>query len=96
MALYHFRDAGRKIDLYRDTLIPKAEQSLNVTQQAFSAGQADFLDLIDTQRVLLEFKLSYERALAHRAQRLAEIEKLVGEDVPRTDQVTTRTGGESP
>jgi outer membrane protein TolC len=85
MALYGFRDAERKIDLYRDTLIPKANQSLKVTQQAYEAGSADFLDLIDAQRVLLEFELSYERALTNRAQRLAEIEMLVGADVPRAE-----------
>jgi len=85
MALYGFRDAERKIDLYRDTLIPKAKQSLKVTQQAYEAGATDFLDLIDSQRALLEFELSYERALANRAQKLAEIEMLVGMEIPRTE-----------
>ena len=86
MVLYGFRDAERKIDLYRDTLIPKGEQSLKVTQQAYEAGRADFLDLIDAQRVLLDFKLSYERALADRAQRLAETEMLVGREIPRSGE----------
>jgi len=85
LALYGFRDAERKIDLYRDTLIPKAKQSLKVTQQAYEAGTTDFLDLIDAQRVLLEFELSYERALTNRAQKLAEIEMLVGVEVPRPE-----------
>ncbi|MCK5558299.1 MAG: TolC family protein, partial [Candidatus Hydrogenedentes bacterium] len=85
MALYGFRDTGRKIDLYRDTLVPKAEQSLGVTQQAYEAGSVDFLDLIDAQRILLEFELSHERALANRAQRLAEIEMLVGMEIPRRE-----------
>ena len=83
MVIYDFKDAERKIDLYRDTLIPKAKQSLNVTQQAFAAGSADFLDLIDTQRILLEFELSYERALADRGQSLAEIEMLTGVEISR-------------
>ena len=82
MALYGFRDAERKIDLYKDTLIPKAKQSLKVTQQAYEAGATDFLDLIDSQRVLLQFELSYERALTNRAQELAEIEMLVGMEIP--------------
>ena len=83
MALYRFRDAGRKVDLYRDTLVPKAKQSLQATQAAYRSGKASFLDLIDTQKILLEFQLSHERALADRAQRLAEIEALVGRDLPR-------------
>ena len=85
MALYRFRDAGRKANLYRDTLVPKAKQSLKATQAAYSSGKASFLDLIDAQRILLEFQLSYERALANRAQRLAEIETLVGRKI--TDNV---------
>jgi len=85
-ALYGFRDAERKIDLYRDALVPKAEQSLKVTQQSYESGRADFLDVIDAQRVLLEFELSYERALANRSQRLAEIEMLVGREIPRAGE----------
>ena len=83
MVLYKFRDADRKIDLYRHTLVPKARQSLRATQQAFRAGQAGFLDVMDAERVLLEFELSYERALANHAQRLAELDMLVGRSVPR-------------
>ena len=81
MALFHFRSAERKIDLYGDSLVPKAEQSVSASQRAFSADRADFFDLVEAQRTLLEFQLSYERALADRAQKLAEIEMLVGRDV---------------
>ena len=78
MILYQFHDAERKIDLYRDTLLPKALQSLKATETAFSSGETGFLDLIDAQRVLLEFQLSYERARTNRAQRLAELEAMIG------------------
>lgn len=78
MALYRFRDAERKIHLYRDVLIPKAEQSFKSNLQSFETGAGTFLDLIDTQRTLLEFQLSYERAVANRQQRLAELEAIVG------------------
>jgi len=83
LALFRLRDAERKINLYRDTLVPKANQSLRAVQQAFRTGKASFLDVIDSQRVLLEFELSYERALADHAQRLAELEMLVGKPLPR-------------
>lgn len=83
MALYELRDAGRKIGLYRDTLIPKAKQALKATITAFTADKAEFIDLIDQERILLEFELSYERALANQAQRLAELEMLIGRKLPR-------------
>ncbi|GAH83671.1 unnamed protein product, partial [marine sediment metagenome] len=82
LAVFRFRDAERKIDLYRDTLLPKARQSVKATEASFRAGGGTFLDLIDTQRILLEFELAYERALASRMQRLAELEKLVGKEIP--------------
>lgn len=81
LALYHFRDAERKINLYEKGLIPKARESFAVNKQAFESGKTDFLDVIDSERVLLEFELSYERALVDRAQRLAELETLAGREL---------------
>ncbi len=94
MALYQLRDADRKIDLYRNTLLPKAEQNMKVTQLAFTSDKVSFLDLIDSQRILLGFQLEHKRALANRAQRMAEIEMLAGGDVTnsrRTAQGARRT-----
>ena len=81
LALYHFRDAERKIDLYGDALVPKAEQSIQVTRQGFEAGSTGFIALLDAQRLLLEFQLAHRRAQADRGQRVAEIEMLAGREV---------------
>jgi len=78
MVLYHVRDAARKIDLYGDTLVPKARQSLKATEAAYRAGEANFVDLVDAERVLLEFQLAHQRALADHAIRLAKLRMLVG------------------
>ncbi len=79
--LFEVRDAERKIELYGETLTPKAEQALKATETAFRTGKADFLDLISAQRILLEFQLSRGRALSRHAQRLAELEMLIGREV---------------
>ncbi len=79
LALYKQHDAQSRSALYRDSLLPKAEQALNVTQRAFAADRSDFLAVIDAQRTLLEFQLAYERARTDQALHGAEIEKLVGE-----------------
>jgi len=83
LASYHFRDAERKIDLYGDALLPKARESLKVTESGYLATIASFTDLIDAQRIFLEFALAYERALADQAQSLAKLEMLVGREIPR-------------
>lgn len=82
LALYRFRDAQRKIDLYRDALLPKARESLKVTEASFRGASGSFMDLIDAQRVMLEFALGYERALADCAQSLAKVEMLIGREIP--------------
>jgi outer membrane protein, heavy metal efflux system len=77
-ALYTYRDSHRKVALYGDTLLPLARQTLATTERAYTAGSAGFSDLIDAQRVLLEFALAYERAAADRSQAAARIQALVG------------------
>jgi len=78
LALFKYQDSERKIVLYRDALIPKADENVKVIQRSFEAGKSDFLSLIDAERILLEFQLTYERAVASREQGLSTVEKLVG------------------
>ena len=77
-ALFEHRDAKRRVELYRATLIPKAKESLQASLGGFEQGEVDFLDLIDTERTLLEFQVALERALVDRATSYARIERLVG------------------
>jgi outer membrane protein TolC len=94
MAAYGVEDAERKIKLYSETLIPQAQQAMKVTQQAFTAGDASFLDLIDSQRTLLDVQLEHERALVDRAEGLAEVEMLVGRKlIPADGQPQNGAGG---
>jgi len=80
------RDARAKIDLYDRLLVPRATESLKATTAAFTAGKAGFSDLIDAQRVLLDFRLTRERAQADHAQHLAVLERLIGRGLPTKQQ----------
>ena len=77
-ALFDLRDAERKLGLYQDSLTPLSENALRVAEQSYQAGKSDFLELIDAQRLLLEFQLSYQRALKDRAVAFADLEMLLG------------------
>ncbi len=92
-AVVDLDDADRKVELYGSTLVPKAEQSLEASITALAAGKDDALDVLDTQRTLLNFQLELERSWAARAKSIAEIEALTGETliIGRTTQV--RPGG---
>lgn len=80
-ARYELDDSARKARLYGDTLVPKAQELIAVSEEAYKAGKVDFLSLIDAQRMLLEYRLSYERAVTKNAQKLAELEMLVGTEL---------------
>ena len=67
--------------LYRDGLVPKAEQALNTSYTAYQAGEADFLYVLDAQRELLAFQLLVERARSDMAIRRAEIEMVIGNGI---------------
>lgn len=75
-AHYEFEDAGRRIALYRGTLLPKAEESFGATLDAYANGRSDFGELIDVERVLLEFQLGLLEARVDRADARARIASL--------------------
>lgn len=81
-AWFDHHDADRRTRLYRDALIPKAEESLRASLTGFRTGEATFLDLLDTERTLLEFAISEERARADRGRALSRLAALAGAEFP--------------
>ncbi len=80
--IFQHDDALRKIQLYRDGLVPKAEQSLNASYISYQAGKADFLNVLDAQRQLLNFQLMLDMSKTKLAKRQAEIDMLTGIELP--------------
>ncbi len=78
MTNFEYADALRKLRLYRNGLIPKAKESLNVSFTSYQSGQTDFLMLLDAQRQLFDFELTAERAKVDAAARLAQLEMITG------------------
>ena len=77
---FHFKvqTAERLVKLYRDSIIPQAQQSLKAAEIGYQSGQVDFLNLIDSQRVLLDFNLAYYRSVADFGINLAGLERVIG------------------
>jgi len=78
LVVYEYEDAMRKTQLYRDGLIPKAQQSLGASFTAYQAGEVEFINVLDAQRQLLEFQLMLERSQSNLAIRTAHLEMLTG------------------
>ena len=85
LVLYKARDAERRADLYAAGLIVKAEESLATTLAGYESGEASFIELLDAQRVLLDFKLAHARALADREQHVARGEMIAGRSLRRDE-----------
>ena len=66
------------LTLFREDILPKSRQTLEVSSRAYNVGQVDFLTLIDNWRQLLHYEVSYRRLEASLRQTLAELERVVG------------------
>lgn len=68
----------RQIALFENTLIPQAEQALKSSEAAYSTGEVGVLDLLDSERVLLNVRLSLAKFDSDYMKSLAEMERAVG------------------
>jgi outer membrane protein TolC len=72
-----------QIDLYESALIPQAEETLRSTEAAYQTGQLGVLDLLDSERVLLNARLVNARYCSDFLAALARLEKAVGTKYPK-------------
>lgn len=80
-AFVRVQTAQRLAESYKNSLLPQAESALTVAESSYQAGKSSFLDLLDAQRSLLNFKLEYYQYLADYEQRTAELERVIGEEL---------------
>lgn len=75
---FALEDAARQIVLYRDTLLTRSREALEVTRAAYTAGSSTLLEVIDSERALLQFETAYWRACRDHYQSHARLEALIG------------------
>ncbi len=88
MVLFDVRDsyarveANKKlVELYETSFLPQAEQTVNAALKAYQSEKTDFLTLLDSQRMLIEFKLDHYKAILELRLALADLERAVGVDL---------------
>ena len=72
-ALMHYRVADQQVKKYELEIMPRSKESLELTQQLYEKGQADFLDLLAIQRTLQEVNLNHINAQEARAAAAADL-----------------------
>ena len=75
-------DAARATEeITRNRLLPQAELTYRSALSGYETGRVDFATLLDAQRQIRNARIALLRAQAGQQQRLAEIERLLGEDL---------------
>ena len=72
-----------QIRLFEDVLILQAEETLRATEAAYETGQLGVLDLLDSERVLLNVRIVNARYYADILNALASLERAIGTRFPR-------------
>ncbi len=78
MALTEAQTAWSQIDLYKNTIVPQAEQSYQAAVISYTNGKADFMAVLDAITTLRTAKLGYYKARIDYEKAAASIEKAVG------------------
>lgn len=75
---FRLQNAERLVILYKDQLIPQAEEAMEIVEQWRDTGRDTIGRYLEAQGVWLNFQLAYHRALADHEQAVARLEQLVG------------------
>jgi cobalt-zinc-cadmium efflux system outer membrane protein len=89
------KSAQERAALLRTTILPQAQQTLDVSRIGYQTDTVDFQAVMDNQRTLLDAQLGYVRALSEFEQATADLERALGADLPEgtTTTVIRREGG---
>jgi outer membrane protein TolC len=72
------------LTLYRDRLLPLAEENLSAAKADYQAGSGDFLSLLTTEKNLMQTRLQVGQAMAELHRQLAALQRAVGVLAPLT------------
>lgn len=78
MALIEAQSAWRQIGLYKNTIIPQAEQTYQAGLVSYTNGRVDFMAVLDSLNALRNVRLDYYKARVDYEKAVANLEKAVG------------------
>ena len=76
--------------LYRDTLLPQAEATFKASTAAYQNNRGEFMNLIDSQNLLLDIRTAYYKARSAADAGSAQLELAIGAPLP-TPNITPST-----
>ena len=83
-AVVRLETLDRQIDLLDTVLIPQTEEALRATESAYETGQLGVLELLDSERTLIDVRTMRARYLSDLLIALTALERAIGTRVPLT------------
>ena len=87
-SLSTLEDANRRLKLYGEELLSLAEQAVENSRTSYESGRTGILEVIDSERSLLDLQLLYWRAAADAWKQRILIQTLANQPILGTFQVT--------
>jgi outer membrane protein TolC len=79
--------------LYRDVIVPQAEESLASAEAAYATDRLSFLDLLDAERILFQSRLAYHRLVSDLWGALADLELSIAQPFPTQESASAKRLG---
>ena len=83
-AVVRMETLDRQIDLLDTVLIPQTEEALRATETAYETGELGVLELLDSERTVIDVRSMRARYLSDLLNALTALERAIGTSVPRT------------
>ena len=81
-ASFKLQTARRTLELYRTELIPQAEARFNASEAGYRTGKTDFMDLLESERFLLNAKTMSAMMESTVGMQAARLERATGTALP--------------
>lgn len=86
--------AYAELTTLRQAVLPGAQEAFDAVSEGYRLGKFGYLDVLDAQRTLLSASGAYLNALAEYHKAAANVERLIGAPLNRTDNAPASAGRE--
>ena len=88
VSISQLNDANRRLKLYGEELLDLARQAVENSKSSYQGGQTGILEVIDSERSLLELQLMHRRAATDAWQQRITIQSLANQPILETFNAT--------
>jgi outer membrane protein TolC len=76
-AIHGVRSARERLARFEERILPRAEQAFQSSEASYRVGRVEFIDYLDSQRMLLAMRREYFDAVAELGKEVAALERAI-------------------